>query len=224
MSILKNDWSDFLNDEFEKSYYKTLRKFLIQEYNTKTIFPDKYSIFNALHLTSYENTKVVILGQDPYHGEGQAHGLSFSVKFGVKTPPSLLNIFKEISSDIGCYIPNNGNLESWGKQGVLLLNTVLTVVQNQANSHKDKGWETFTDKIIQTLSFKNTPLVFMLWGNNAKQKESLITNKKHLILKSAHPSPLSAHNGFFGNKHFSKANEFLTQNGLDPINWQIENY
>lgn len=224
MSILKNDWSDFLNDEFEKSYYKTLRKFLIQEYNTKTIFPDKYSIFNALHLTSYENTKVVILGQDPYHGEGQAHGLSFSVKFGVKTPPSLLNIFKEISSDIGCYIPNNGNLESWSKQGVLLLNTVLTVVQNQANSHKDKGWETFTDKIIQTLNFKNTPLVFMLWGNNAKQKESLITNKKHLILKSAHPSPLSAHNGFFGNKHFSKANEFLTQNGLDPINWQIENY
>lgn len=220
-NILKNDWAKFLDIEFEKEYYQNLRKFLIKEYNSKTIYPDKYDIFNALHLTSYKDTKVVILGQDPYHGENQAHGLSFSVKKDVKIPPSLLNIFKEISLDIGYDIPNNGNLENWSKQGVLLLNTVLTVEKGKANSHKNKGWEIFTDRIIEILNEKDTPVVFLLWGNNAKQKESLITNKKHLILKSVHPSPFSANNGFFGNKHFSKTNEFLNKNGLKEINWKI---
>lgn len=221
-NILKNDWNNFLKEEFEKEYYKNLRNFLIQEYKTKIIFPDKYDIFNALHLTSYKDTKVVILGQDPYHGENQAHGLSFSVKKGVPKPPSLTNIFKEISSDIGCYIPNNGNLEKWANQGVLLLNTVLTVIKGMPNSHKNKGWETFTDKIIKTLNEKESPVVFLLWGNNAKQKEALITNKNHLVLKSVHPSPFSANNGFFGNKHFSKTNEFLKSNGLGEIDWQID--
>lgn len=182
-----------------------------------------YNIYEALKLTSYENTKVVILGQDPYHGPNQAHGLAFSVQKGVATPPSLLNIYKELNNDLGCYIPNNGCLIPWAKQGVLLLNTVLTVVANQANSHRNRGWETFTDRVIQLLNVKSTPIVFLLWGRNAKSKSSYITNSKHLVLTSVHPSPLSASRGFFGCKHFSQANKFLTDSGQQPIDWQIPN-
>ena len=221
--ILKNDWKIYLNDEFEKEYYKKLRATLKKEYETKTVYPNMYDIFNALHLTSFENTKVVILGQDPYHQKGQAHGLSFSVNKGVKIPPSLLNIYKELQADLGLYIPNNGFLENWAKQGVLLLNTTLTVVESNANSHQNIGWSIFTDKVISSLNKKNSPVVFILWGNNAISKEKLITNKNHLVLKSVHPSPLSASRGFFGSKPFSKTNEFLKQNGLKEINWQIEN-
>ena len=183
-----------------------------------------YDIFNALKFTSYSDCKIVILGQDPYHGEGQAHGLSFSVKPGIKTPPSLVNIYKELSSDIkGFYIPNNGYLTKWAKQGVLLLNASLTVVAGNANSHSKIGWQIFTDNIIKILNEREDPVVFLLWGNNAKKKEKYITNPKHLVLKAAHPSPLSAHNGFFGCRHFSKANEFLEKNGVKPVDWQIEN-
>lgn len=222
-NILKNDWAGLLNDEFNKEYYQTLRSFLTNEYKTKTIYPDKYDIFNALHFTSYKDIKVVILGQDPYHGPGQAHGLSFSVNPGIKIPPSLLNIYKELNSDLGCYIPNNGYLKKWADQGVLLLNTVLTVRDGAANSHKNKGWEQLTDKIIQLINEKNDPVVFILWGNNAIQKKSLITNNKHLILTSTHPSPLSAFRGFFGSRPFSKTNDFLMSIGKPPIDWQIEN-
>lgn len=221
--ILKNDWKDYLSSEFEKDYYKKLRKFLVNEYNSKVIYPDMYDIFNALHFTSYADTKVVILGQDPYHGPKQAHGLSFSVNPGVKTPPSLVNIYKELHSDLNCYIPNNGYLKKWADQGVLLLNTVLTVRAGEANSHKNKGWEEFTTKVIKVLNEKQTPVVFILWGNNAISKESLITNPKHLIIKSVHPSPLSASRGFFGSKPFSKTNEFLISTNQKPIDWQIEN-
>lgn len=221
--ILKNDWNDYLSEEFEKDYYKKLHDFLKEEYSTKKIFPDMYNIFNALHFTSYKDTKVVILGQDPYHGPNQAHGLSFSVNPGVKTPPSLVNIYKELHTDLGCYIPNNGYLKKWADQGVLLLNTVLTVRAGAANSHKNKGWEKFTNKIIEILNEKETPVVFILWGNNAISKESFITNPKHLILKSVHPSPLSASRGFFGSRPFSKTNEFLEKTGQKPIDWQIEN-
>ena len=182
-----------------------------------------YDLFNALHYTPYSKVKVVILGQDPYHGPNQAHGLSFSVNKGVKTPPSLVNIFKELHSDIGCYIPNNGYLKKWADEGVLLLNTVLSVRAKEANSHKKMGWEKFTDKVITSLNEKENPIVFILWGNNAISKEKLITNKKHLILKSVHPSPLSASRGFFGSKPFSKTNEFLEKTGQTPIDWQIEN-
>ena len=187
--ILKNDWNELLKDEFSKEYYLTLREFLKNEYNTKTIYPDKYYIFNALHYTSYEDVKVVILGQDPYHGPNQAHGLSFSVNPGVRIPPSLLNIYKELNSDLGCDIPNNGYLKKWADQGVLLLNTSLTVRAGEANSHKNKGWEIFTDKIISLVNGKDDPVVFLLWGNNAISKKKLITNDKHLILSSVHPSP-----------------------------------
>lgn len=221
--ILKNDWKNYLSSEFEKDYYKNLRKFLVNEYNSTVIYPNMYDIFNALHFTSYADTKVVILGQDPYHGPKQAHGLSFSVNPGVKTPPSLVNIYKELHSDLGCYIPNNGYLKKWADQGVLLLNTVLTVRAGEANSHKNKGWEEFTTKVIKALNEKETPVVFILWGNNAISKESLITNPKHLIIKSVHPSPLSASRGFFGSKPFSKTNEFLISTNQKPINWQIEN-
>lgn len=221
--ILKNDWNELLKDEFSKDYYLSLREFLKNEYTTKIIYPDKYDIFNALHYTSYKDVKVVILGQDPYYGPNQAHGLSFSVSPGVKIPPSLLNIYKELNSDLGCYIPNNGYLKKWADQGVLLLNTSLTVRAGEANSHKNKGWEIFTDKIISLINEKTDPVVFLLWGNNAINKKKLITNKQHLILSSAHPSPLSASRGFFGSKPFSKINKFLVSVNKAPIDWQIEN-
>lgn len=221
--ILKNDWNELLKDEFSKDYYLSLREFLKNEYTTKIIYPDKYDIFNALHYTSYKNVKVVILGQDPYHGPNQAHGLSFSVSPGVKIPPSLLNIYKELNSDLECYIPNNGYLKKWADQGVLLLNTSLTVRAGEANSHKNKGWEIFTDKIISLINEKTDPVVFLLWGNNAINKKKLITNKQHLILSSTHPSPLSASRGFFGSKPFSKINKFLISVNKAPIDWQIEN-
>lgn len=223
MEILKNDWNDYLKDEFQKPYYINLRKFLVDEFNNKVIFPDMYDIFNALHFTSYENVKVVILGQDPYHEKGQAHGLSFSVNPGVRIPPSLLNIYKELHNDLNCYIPNNGYLKSWADQGVLLLNTVLTVREGEANSHKNKGWEIFTDEIIKILNKREDPMVFILWGKNAQNKINLITNPCHLILKSVHPSPLSASRGFFGNHHFSKTNDFLRSINKEPIDWQIKN-
>lgn len=221
--ILRNDWNDYLASEFEKDYYKKLRSFLVSEYKSKVIYPNMYDIFNALHFTSYADTKVVILGQDPYHGPNQAHGLSFSVNVGIKTPPSLLNIYKELHSDLNCYIPNNGYLKKWTDQGVLLLNTVLTVRAGEANSHKNRGWEEFTTKVIKTLNQKDKPIVFILWGNNAISKENLITNPKHLIIKSVHPSPLSASRGFFGSKPFSKTNEFLLSTNQKAIDWQIEN-
>lgn len=221
LTILKNDWAPYLEAEFNKPYYLQLRTFLAQEYRTKTIYPDMYDIFNALHYTSFADVKVVILGQDPYHGPGQAHGLSFSVKPGVKAPPSLQNIFKELREDLGCFIPNNGYLVPWAKQGVLLLNTVLTVQAETANSHKDKGWENFTDKVIETLNEKSDPVVYLLWGSHAQKKAALITNKNHYLIKTPHPSPLSAHRGFLGSKAFSRANEFLRSQGLPEIDWQI---
>ncbi|NFO05625.1 uracil-DNA glycosylase [Clostridium botulinum] len=222
-NILKNDWNNYIGNEFEKDYYLKLRKNLAQEYKTKTIYPDMYNIFNALHYTAFDDVKVVILGQDPYHGPNQAHGLSFSVNPGVRTPPSLLNIYKELKDDIGCYIPNNGYLKKWSDQGVLLLNTVLTVRAGEANSHKNIGWQIFTDNIIKVLNTREKPIVFILWGNNAIRKEELITNPKHHIIKSVHPSPLSASRGFFGSKPFSKTNEFLKNDNELPIDWQIEN-
>lgn len=219
--ILKNDWHDLLADQFEQPYYLRLRQFLINEYRTRTIYPDMYDIFNALHLTPYAETKVVILGQDPYHGPGQAHGLSFSVKLGVKPPPSLQNIFKELHDDLGCPIPDHGNLEYWARQGVLLLNTVLTVRRGQANSHRGKGWEQFTDRVIEVLNEREKPLVFILWGRNAQAKKVMIDTDRHLVIESAHPSPYSAHQGFFGSRPFSRANEFLQKNGIPPIDWAI---
>ena len=223
MQILKNDWHSLLEGEFKKDYYIELRKFLIDEYKTKTIYPNMYDIFNALHYTKYEDVKVVILGQDPYHGPNQAHGLSFSVNPGVPAPPSLVNIFKELNDDLGCYIPNNGYLKKWTEQGILLLNTVLTVRAGQANSHKNMGWEYFTDKVISLLNSREEPIVFILWGKNAQSKQTIINNPKHCIIKSVHPSPLSAYRGFFGSKPFSKANQFLISIGKEPIDWQIEN-
>lgn len=219
--ILENDWQPILDPEFSKDYYLNLRAFLIEEYKTRIIYPDMNDIFNALNYTSYNDTKVVILGQDPYHGANQAHGLSFSVKPGIKTPPSLLNIYKELNSDLSCYIPNNGYLKKWADQGVLLLNTSLTVRSGEPNSHKGKGWEIFTDKIISTLNERIDPIVFILWGNNAISKESLITNSWHYIIKSVHPSPLSASRGFLGSAPFSKTNNFLNQLGKKAIDWQI---
>ena len=221
MEIFHNDWAKYLNSELHKDYYLQLREFLINEYKTRQIFPDMYDIFNALHYTSYSDTKVVILGQDPYHGDGQAHGLSFSVKPGVPPPPSLINIFKELKDDLGCMIPNNGCLKPWTEQGVLLLNTVLTVRAHQANSHRGMGWETFTDKIIELLNEREKPVAFILWGAPARRKKKMITNPQHFIVESPHPSPLSAYNGFFGSKPFSKVNAFLESIGETPINWQI---
>ncbi|HHZ13573.1 MAG: uracil-DNA glycosylase [Caldicoprobacterales bacterium] len=223
MKILKNDWHDLMKDEFKKDYYLALRQFLKTEYRTRTIYPDMYDIFNALHYTPYKDVKVVILGQDPYHGPNQAHGLSFSVKPGVQPPPSLLNIYKELQDDLGCYIPNNGYLEKWARQGVMLLNTVLTVRAGQANSHRNMGWERFTDRVISLLNEREDPIVFILWGRNAQSKQSIITSPQHYIIKSVHPSPLSANRGFFGSKPFSKANNFLVSIGKEPIDWQIEN-
>lgn len=223
MKILKNDWADHLSQEFEKPYYLKLREFLKTEYATKTIYPDQWDIYSALHLTSYSDTKVVIIGQDPYHGPGQAHGLSFSVKPGIKTPPSLKNIYKELHDDLGCYIPNNGYLKKWAEQGVLMLNNVLTVQQGQPNSHKGKGWELFTRRVIQTLNEREQPLVFLLWGRHAQAQKVHITKPHHLIIESPHPSPFSANNGFFGSRPFSKINAFLHKNGMEPIDWQIPN-
>ena len=224
MSVnLNNDWNDLLKDEFNKEYYLKLRKFLVTEYKSNTIFPDKYDIFNALHFTAYKDVKVVILGQDPYHGIGQAHGLSFSVKPGIPAPPSLVNIYKELKDDLGCYIPNNGYLKKWADQGVLLLNTSLTVRSGAANSHRNIGWEILTDKIIELLNCRNEPVIFILWGNNAISKEKLINNKRHYLIKSVHPSPLSAYRGFFGSKPFSRVNKILKSLGKNEIDWQIEN-
>ncbi len=221
--IFRNDWAQLLDDELNEPYYQELRKFLIDEYSTKKIFPNMYDIFNALHFTSYAATKVVILGQDPYHEPGQAHGLSFSVLPNVPPPPSLMNIFKELRDDLGCFIPNNGCLKPWADQGVLLLNTVLTVRAHAANSHRGHGWETFTDKIIRLLNDHERPLAFILWGNPARRKKIMITNPRHLIIESAHPSPLSASGGFFGSRPFSRVNNFLTSIGESPIDWQIPN-
>jgi len=223
MSILKNTWKDLLEEEFQKDYYLKLRKFLIKEYKTRTIYPHMNDIFNALHYTDYPDVKVVILGQDPYHGPNQAHGLSFSVKPGVQPPPSLMNIFKELKDDLNCYIPNNGYLKKWADEGVLLLNTVLTVRAGQANSHRNMGWENFTDRVISLLNEREDPIVFILWGNNAQEKMKLITNPRHYIIKSPHPSPFSASRGFFGSRPFSKTNNFLISIGKKPIDWQIEN-
>ena len=221
--IFRNDWAELLGDELNEPYYQELRKFLIDEYSTKKIFPNMYDIFNALHFTSYADTKVVILGQDPYHEPGQAHGLSFSVLPDVPPPPSLLNIFKELRDDLGCTIPNNGCLKSWAEQGVLLLNTVLTVRAHAANSHRGHGWEIFTDKIISLLNEHERPLAFILWGRPARAKKNMITNPRHFIIESAHPSPLSASGGFFGSRPFSRVNKFLESVGETPINWQIPN-
>lgn len=221
MVNLGNDWDQILEGEFDKEYYLNLRKFLIEEYRTRIIYPSMYDIFNALKATPYKDVKVVIIGQDPYHGPDQAHGMCFSVKKGVPQPPSLQNIFKELEADLGCTRPSHGYLEQWAKQGVLLLNTALTVRAGQANSHRGKGWEIFTDNVIKHLVKREEPMVFLLWGANAKAKASLITNPNHLILTAAHPSPLSAWNGFFGCRHFSKANAFLQQHGMSPVDWQI---
>ncbi|MEG0371677.1 MAG: uracil-DNA glycosylase [Clostridium sp.] len=223
MTEIKNDWKVYLGEEYLKEYYQDMKRFLMDEYNTKTIYPDKNDIFNSLNYTSYEDTKVIILGQDPYHGEGQAHGLSFSVMKGVKVPPSLRNIYKELKYDLGCSTPTNGNLIKWAKQGVLMLNTVLTVAEGAPNSHKGIGWEIFTDKIISIINQKKHPVIFVLWGKHAQEKEKLITNKNHLIIKSAHPSPLSANRGFFGSKPFSTINKFLCLLDEKEIDWQIEN-
>ncbi|HBF4436861.1 TPA: uracil-DNA glycosylase [Clostridioides difficile] len=223
MVNLGNDWDELLKEEFEKDYYLNLRKFLIEEYKTRQIFPNMHNIYEALKHTSYKDTKVLILGQDPYHGDNQAHGLAFSVQPQVKTPPSLLNMYKELKDDLGCFISNNGYLMPWADQGVLLLNTALTVRAHEANSHKNKGWEIFTDRVISILSEREDPVIFVLWGSNARKKVELIDTSKHYILEAPHPSPLSASKGFFGCKHFSKINEILKKLGKEPINWQIEN-
>ncbi|MEB3429498.1 uracil-DNA glycosylase [Citroniella saccharovorans] len=223
MVNIGNDWDDLLKEEWEKDYYIKLREKLINEYRNYTIYPSMYDIFNALKKTSFNDTKVVILGQDPYHGKGQAHGFSFSVKLGVPTPPSLQNIFKELNSELNLYIPNNGNLEKWADEGVLLLNNVLTVREREPNSHFNLGWQFLTLKIIRLLSEKDAPVVFMLWGNNAKEKKSIIDKRKNLILEAAHPSPFSAYRGFFGCNHFRLCNEYLRDNGLKEIDWQIVN-
>jgi len=220
-AVFHNDWEPLMQEEMRKPYYQELRRKLAEEYRTRTVYPDMYHIFQALHLTSYEEAKVVILGQDPYHGPGQAHGLSFSVQYGVPQPPSLKNIFKELHDDLGCTIPNHGCLEHWAKQGVLLLNAVLTVRESEPNSHKGLGWEKFTDRIIAALAERERPLVFILWGRHAQQKAAHIDRKRHLVLASAHPSPLSAHAGFFGSKPFSRANQFLRETGQTEIDWQI---
>ena len=219
--IIHNSWQTILTDEFEKEYYQKLRNFLKKEYTTQKIHPDMYHIYEALELTPYEKVKVVILGQDPYHGVNQAHGLSFSVQPGVKIPPSLNNIYKELQSDLGISPVKHGNLVSWAKQGVLLLNTVLTVREGQAYSHRGKGWEILTDKIIEKLNEREKPIVFILWGKPAQEKMKMIDKSRHIILTSAHPSPLSAHRGFLGSKPFSKTNDALMAVGETPIDWQL---
>lgn len=224
MAAISNDWLDSISGEFQKTYYRELYQFVKQEYSTHVIYPPADDIFNAMHLTPLSEVKVLILGQDPYHNEHQAHGLSFSVLPDQKEiPPSLQNIYQELHEDLGCAIPNNGYLEKWAKQGVLLLNTVLTVRAHQANSHKGKGWEQFTDAIIRAVNEQERPIVYMLWGRPAQSKSAMLNNPKHLILKAPHPSPLSAYRGFFGCRHFSQANAFLEEHGVEPIDWQIEN-
>ncbi|WP_141333802.1 uracil-DNA glycosylase [Paenibacillus sp. tmac-D7] len=220
-AILTNDWADLLADEFKQPYYLELREFLKREYASRTVYPDMHDLFNALHFTAYADVRAVILGQDPYHGAGQAHGLSFSVKPGIPAPPSLQNMLKELRDDLGCPLPDNGYLVPWAQQGVLLLNTVLTVREGEANSHKGKGWERFTDRVISLLNEREKPIVFILWGSHAQQKMQLITNRRHLILRSVHPSPLSAHRGFFGSKPYSQANAFLQSIGSESIDWQL---
>ncbi len=222
MVSLGNDWDDILAEEFRKEYYLRLRQILKQEYRTQTIYPSMYDLFNALRLTPCSQVKVVILGQDPYHGPGQAHGLSFSVQKGVPVPPSLQNIFKELQSDLGVTPPHHGCLEAWARNGVLLLNTVLTVRAGRPNSHRGIGWETFTDAVIQKLNERDQPMVFLLWGANARAKAPLLTNPNHLVLTAAHPSPFSANSGFFGCRHFSKATRFLNQHGI-TMDWSIPN-
>ena len=222
MVQFNNSWDILLKDEFQKPYYLNLRKFLVQEYKSQTIYPHMNDIFNALKYTDYKDVKVVILGQDPYHQPNQAHGLCFSVKKGVNPPPSLQNMYKEIYAEYGYPIPQHGELTYWAEQGVLMMNTVLTVRESQPNSHKGMGWEIFTDNVISLLNRRPEPMVFLLWGANARAKKKIITNPNHLVLESAHPSPLSAYNGFFGNGHFKKANEFLKSNGLSEIDWQIK--
>lgn len=223
MPPISGSWEKALKGEFSKDYYKKLFVKIQEEYQTRTIYPPADDIFNAFQFTPLEEVKVVILGQDPYHEPGQAHGLCFSVKPQVPIPPSLVNIYKELEDDLGCYIPNNGYLEKWARQGVLMLNTVLTVRAHQANSHKDLGWEQFTDAAIRVLAEQDRPMVFVLWGKPAQRKKEMIHNPKHLILESPHPSPLSAYRGFFGSRPFSRINAYLEQNGLEPIDWQIEN-
>ena len=221
MVQFNNSWDILLKDEFQKPYYLNLRKFLVQEYKTQTIYPHMNNIFNALKYTDYKDVKVVILGQDPYHQPNQAHGLCFSVQKGVNPPPSLQNMYKEIHAEYGYPIPPHGELTYWAKQGVLMMNTVLTVRESQPNSHKGMGWEIFTDNVISLLNQRPEPMVFLLWGANARAKTKIITNPNHLVLQSAHPSPLSAYNGFFGNGHFKKANEFLKSRGMTEIDWRI---
>ena len=223
MAAISHDWLPVFQGEFRKPYYKQLYQTVMKEYNTRKIYPAPDDIFNAFQLTPFHKVKAVILGQDPYHGEGQAHGLCFSVKPDVEIPPSLVNIYQELHDDCGCYIPDNGYLTKWAEQGVLLLNTVLTVRAHQANSHRGIGWEEFTDAAIRRLNEEDRPIVFILWGRPAQMKKSMLTNPNHLILEAPHPSPLSAYRGFFGSKPFSKTNEFLVAHGVEPIDWQIEN-
>lgn len=221
MAAITGAWEEALKEEFRKEYYKKLYQFIREEYKTKVVYPPSEEIFSAFHLTPLEQVKVVILGQDPYHNVGQAHGLCFSVKPEVDIPPSLVNIYKELQDDLGCSIPDHGYLVKWAEQGVLLLNTVLTVRAHQAFSHQGQGWENFTDAVIRAVNAQDRPVVFLLWGKPAQSKKSMLTNPKHLILEAPHPSPLSAYRGFFGSKPFSKTNEFLTSHGVEPIDWQI---
>lgn len=223
MSAITNDWLSVIQPEFAKPYYRELYETVKNEYATHRVYPDSKDLFNAFHFTPLKDVKVVIIGQDPYHNTGQAHGLCFSVKPGIDIPPSLINIYKELESDLGCFIPDNGYLEKWARQGVLLLNTVLTVRAHEANSHKGIGWEQFTDAVIAGLNKEDRPIVFLLWGAPAQRKSKMLNNPKHLILEAPHPSPLSAYRGFFGCRHFSRTNDFLVQNGLTAIDWQIEN-
>ncbi len=220
--MIGNGWDNLLKSEYTKEYFLNLEKFVSNEYKTKTIYPKMSEIFKAFQETPYDKVKVVIIGQDPYHGENEAEGLSFSVKKGIAKPPSLMNIFTELRDDLGYKIPNNGSLEPWAKEGVLLLNSTLTVVKDTPKSHSNKGWEIFTDEVIKIINKKTTPVVFILWGSDARSKKSLITNKIHYIIESPHPSPLSAYRGFFGSKPFSKANNFLIKNNIKPVNWEIK--
>ena len=222
MAAIDNDWLEPLKPEFQKPYYKKLFEKVSEEYNTRKIFPASEDVFNAFHLTPLADVKVVILGQDPYHNDGQAHGLCFSVKPDVEIPPSLVNIYQELHDDLGCRIPSHGHLTKWAEQGVLMLNTVLTVRAHQANSHRGIGWEEFTDAAIMALNGQNRPIVFVLWGAPAQKKEKMLTNPNHLILKAPHPSPLSAYRGFFGSRPFSQTNDFLAAHGVEPVDWQIE--
>jgi uracil-DNA glycosylase len=223
MPKIPNDWLDSIGEEFQKPYYLTLRHFLASEYKTKKIFPPADDIFNAFHFTPLSKVKVLLLGQDPYHNLNQAMGMSFSVPPAQEIPPSLVNIYKELNDDLGCYIPNNGNLKKWADEGVLLLNTVLTVRAHQAYSHQGQGWEQFTDAVISAVNDLNRPIVYFLWGRPAQAKRKMLDNPKHLVIETPHPSPLSAYRGFFGSKPFSRANEFLIANGVSPIDWQIAN-